>query len=373
MTIKVRERKPKNGIIKLYLDIYNPKAAKPRTTKTLDLFLYENPKGSQKKSNKEAREAAERIRSKMSVSGAYMNNDLEGFSNQKDKNIDFIDYFRILTDKRFESTNNYGNWDSVHKYLIKFCPQGILIQNIDNNWLEDFKSYLKNTVRTKSNKRLSQNSLYSYFNKVKACLNQAHRENLILKNPANSVKGFKSGEVQREFLTYEELQKVAKTECVLPQLKKAFLFSALTGLRWSDIMNLTWSCIQFSSDKDYWFIRFRQQKTKGVETLPISAQAAEILGEKGEPDERVFIGLKYSAWNNMKLQQWVMQAGISKTITFHCARHTYATLQLTNGTDIYTVSKLLGHRELKTTQLYAKVIDQKKVDATKVIPELKMN
>ena len=99
-------------------------------------------------------------------------------------------------------------------------------------------------------------------------------------------------------------------------------------------------------------------------------QARELLGEIGLAEERVFKGLKYSAWHNLKLQQWVMRGGISKTITFHCARHTYATLQLTNGTDIYTVSKLLGHRELKTTQVYAQIIDQKKVEAANVIPTL---
>lgn len=116
-----------------------------------------------------------------------------------------------------------------------------------------------------------------------------------------------------------------------------------------------------------YYIRFRQKKTKGAETLPISEQAFGLLGERQGQDERVFIGLKYSAWHNLKLQQWVMRAGISKTITFHCARHTYATLQLTAGTDIYTVSKLLGHRELKTTQVYAKIIDEKKKEAANKI------
>jgi len=112
-----------------------------------------------------------------------------------------------------------------------------------------------------------------------------------------------------------------------------------------------------------YYIRFRQKKTKGVETLPISDQARNLLGEKGNPDDKVFDGLHYSAWSNLKLQQWMMKAGITKTITFHCARHTYATLQLTLGTDIYTVSKLLGHKELRTTQIYAKVIDDKKKEA----------
>ena len=116
-----------------------------------------------------------------------------------------------------------------------------------------------------------------------------------------------------------------------------------------------------------YYIRFRQKKTKGAETQPISDQAFELLGERTIPDERVFVGLKYSAWHNLKLQQWVMKAGISKTITFHCARHTYATLQLTLGTDIYTVSKLLGHKDLKTTQIYAKIIDERKKEAANKI------
>ena len=372
MTIKVRERKPKNGVAKLFLDVYDPSAKKKRTTITLDLFVYEKPKGTQKKSNKEACEAAERIRAKKVIELAYEKNSLGDLSGKDKSSINFIDYFQEQTDKRFNSSNNHGNWDSVCKYLRKFCPNDIPINQVDSKFLEDFKYYLEHTARTKSNTKLSQNSLHSYFNKVKACLKQAHREELILKNPCDRVKGFKQGEVQREFLTFEELQAVVKAECEIPQLKTAFLFSCLTGIRWSDINNLLWKDLQYSQTNNHWFVRFRQQKTKGVETLPISQQAHDFLPEKGDDEERIFKGLKYSAWHNVKLQQWMMKAGISKTITFHCARHTYATLQLTNGTDIYTVSKLLGHRELKTTQVYAQIIDQKKVDATNAIPKLEL-
>ena len=140
----------------------------------------------------------------------------------------------------------------------------------------------------------------------------------------------------------------------------------MTGLRWSDINKLVWAEVQHSKEVGY-YICFRQQKTKRVETLPISEQAFSLLGERGVEEERIFIGLKYSAWLNLKLQQWVSKAGVSKNITFHCARHTYATLQLTLGTDIYTVSKLLGHKDLKTTQVYAKIIDEKKKEAANKI------
>lgn len=370
MTIKVRKRKASKGQVKLYLDIYDPNAEKKRTSEALPLFLYDKPTSVQKKSNREVLEAAERIRAQRTVEFALEGNGLPGLSKKDKDQIDFIEFFRIQTEKRYESMNNYGNWDSVHKHLEKYCPKGVAIERVDVKWLNGFKDYLKHSAKTKSNRSLSQNSLHSYFNKVKACLRIAFREELISKNPGDLVQGFKQGEVQREFLTIEELREVAKAECDIPQLKTAFIFSCLTGIRWSDINNLEWKDLQYSKANDYWFVRFRQQKTKGAETLPISNQARELLGEVGDSNDRIFKGLKYSAWHNLKLQQWVMRAGISKTITFHCARHTYATLQITNGTDIYTVSKLLGHRELKTTQVYAQIIDQKKVEATKAIPLL---
>lgn len=371
MTIKVRQRKPKDGQIRLFLDIYDPEAKKKRTNKSLDLFLYENPSSpSQKKTNKDNLDAAEKIRAKWTLELAMDKNGL-GELSQKDKSsIDFIDYFRELAEARFESKNNYGNWDSVHKHLVKFCPEGIPINKVDAKWLNDLKYYLKHVARKKSNEKLSQSTLHSYFNKVKACLNQAHQDEIILKNPAKNVKGFKEGETQREFLTFEELQKLAAAESDIPQMKTAFIFSCLTGLRWSDIDELRWSDLQYSEAKNYWFIRFKQVKTGGAETLPISQQARDLLGQYGDLEDKVFKGLKYSAWLNIKLHQWVLRAGITKTITFHCARHTFATLQLTNGTDIYTLSKLLCHRELKTTQIYGKVIDEKKIEATNAIPKL---
>lgn len=87
------------------------------------------------------------------------------------------------------------------------------------------------------------------------------------------------------------------------------------------------------------------------------------MGEPGDPKAKVFEGLTYSAYQNKHLFQWVGAARITKDITFHCFRHTYATLQLSKGVDIYTVSKMLGHRNLKTTQIYAKIMDEAKLKA----------
>jgi len=120
-------------------------------------------------------------------------------------------------------------------------------------------------------------------------------------------------------------------------------------------------------------IVFQQKKTDGVEYLYISQQARGFLGERGEPRERVFKGLRYSAHMNLQLLRWCMDAGISKHITFHSARHTNAVLLLENGADIYTVSKRLGHREIRTTEIYAKIIDKKMKEAANLIPKLNLN
>ncbi|MBV7270568.1 tyrosine-type recombinase/integrase [Winogradskyella luteola] len=371
MTITLRRRKRKDGIESLILDYYFPKANRKRIREKLDLFVYSNPKTVKERShNKKTLLLAENIRSKKFLE---IQHEEHGFSHLIKDNLDknFITYFSEKTEKRYNESSfgNYSNWDGTLKHLIKFRGDYVPFREVDSKWLEDFKYYLKHTAKTKSSRPLSQNSCYSYFNKVRACIKEAIREGIISYNPAEQVKGFKQGESEREFLTLEELKKVANTECEIPILKQAFLFSALTGLRWSDVHKLVWKEVQYSEEQGH-YIRFKQKKTNGYQTHPIPEQAFKLLADRGEDEERVFKGLRYSAWNNLKLQQWVMKAGISKTITFHCARHTYATLQLTFGTDIYTVSKLLGHKELKTTQVYAKIINQKKVDAANAIPDI---
>lgn len=360
MKVALRKRN-QGGQTSLYLD-FTIKGK--RTKEYLQLYLVEdNPTKKQKEENKKTLNLAEAIRSQRQIE---LQNGTYGFVSPATRKADFIKYFQELKEKRFESQGNYNNWDAVQKHLEAFAPNGISFESLNVKKVSEFKDYLDKTAKTKSDKNLSQNSKHSYFNKFKAALKQAFKDGLIVENYAERVQGFKMGESEREFLTMEELQAIAKVECEIPIIKTAFLFSCLTGLRWSDINKLVWSEIQHSEERGY-YIRFRQKKTKGTETLPISEQAFEMLGERNDPEERVFTGLKYSAWHNLKLQQWVMKAGISKTITFHCARHTYATLQLTMGTDIYTVSKLLGHRELKTTQVYAKIIDDKKKEAANKI------
>jgi len=309
--------------------------------------------------NDNALALAESIRSKRYFE--LQNSRFGLFDFRKLKNS-FIKYFEKVVETKYNETSDNSNWKSALIHLKKFVETDIPFEHVTKDWIESFKTYLLKEAKSKNGKALAVNTLSSYFSKVSYVLSRAHKEGLIQLNPAALVKGISLNETERGFLTYDELKKLGRTQCEEPLLKNAFLFSALTGLRWSDIENLTWGDVQYSLELGN-FIRFKQQKTKKAETLPINEVALDLLGQRGSPEKRVFENLKYSAYMNVKLAQWMMKAGITRKVTFHGARHTFATLQLTLGSDIYTVSKMLGHRNIKTTQIYARIIDPKKVEA----------
>jgi len=359
MKVTLRERN-QGGKTSLYLDYYHKGK---RQREYLGLYLNPNAKTRiEKDDNKNTLQLARAIEGKRRVE---IQNNTFGFSNEQRRQGSFFKYIQRQADNRIDSPGNYGNWNAMIKHLKDFSGSDLTFSDIDRKFVEDFRRYLDKDAESRNSKGLSQNSKQSYFNKFKAALKQAVKDDILKTNPSSGVSPFKQADVQREFLTLEELQKAANTECEPTILKKAFIFSCLTGLRWSDINKLKWSEIQHSESMGY-YLRFRQQNSKGTDTQPISEQAFKLLGERSGDEHLVFNELKYMDASR-KLKKWITEAGINKKITFHCARHTYATLQLTMGTDIYTVSKLLGHKELKTTQVYANIIDQKKKEAANKI------
>lgn len=371
--IRLRQRKTASGNISLYLDIYlNGK----RTYEFLKMHLIPERTRADRERNRETLKLADAIRAKRVVE---LRNGQFGFQNRPSASIRFFDYYREMCEKRLgeESRGNWGNWFSCLHHLKKYEKrETITLGEITPEWVQGFKDYLENDAvawghdfrKRIKDKPLARNSKLSYFNKLRACLNQAYEEQIIPTNPLRGIEGFKPEEGTRMYLTLDEVRKLAKTECEYPQIKAAFLFSCLTGLRRSDVLRLTWGDIH--KQGDFTRIIFRQKKTSGQEYLDISPQAAELMGERGLPDEHVFTDIHSPSCTNNTLKLWVARAGINKTITFHCARHTFATLMLDIGTDIYTVSKLLGHRDLSTTQIYAKVMDKNKQAAVASIPTI---
>ncbi len=376
MGIKVtlRQKPISKGRKSLYLDFYpaipHPETGKPTRREFLGLYIFakaSNPLD--KQHNKEQLMLGEQIRQKrenfLNKPEVYSEYEKEQLRKKELGERDFVAYFKELALKRRHS--NHDNWMSALKYLETFTGGSLKFADLNEKILEEFKEYLLTTKSNKSEKsRLATNSAVSYFNKVKAALKQAYADGILLTNLNAKVKPIKPAETHREWLTLEELNTLVQTPCNDQLLKRVALFSALTGMRFSDLKKLEWSEVQHVEGEGY-FIKFKQQKTKGAEVLPISDQAAGFMGKRQESNQKVFPGLKYSAYHSKYLFQWIGAAGITKDITFHCFRHTFAVLQLFNDTDIYTVSKMLGHRDIKTTQIYAKIVDETKRQAANKI------
>jgi len=280
----------------------------------------------------------------------------------------FIEYFEAATKKRHANSSSsiIVNWQRVHELLKIFAGEYLPFSKIDNRLAEDFRIFML-SAPCGGNKSgiVSRNTAATYFSIFKAALKQAFVDDYLTVDLSAKIKGIQEQETRREYLTVEELNTLAVTHCERDVLKRAALFSALTGLRHCDIQKLRWKEISMEGNNTR--LHFTQQKTKGVEYTPISEQAFRLCGEPRMPEQLVFEDLPDPSWISRPVKQWVEAAGIKKKITFHCFRHTFATLQLSSGTDIYTVSKMLGHTNVKTTQVYTKVVDEKKNKAARAI------
>ena len=371
--IRLRKRRTKSGLISLYLDIYiNGR----RSYEYLKMYLVPERTRAEKEKNRQTLQLADAIRAKRVIE---LRNGQYGFQSQLVTNTRFFDYYRSLCDKRLgaESRGNWGNWHSCLHHLKKYEPrENITFAEITPDWVQGFKDYLENDAvawghdfrKRIKDKPLSRNSKVSYFNKFRACINKAFEERIIPVNPLRGIDGFKAEEGTRMYLTLDEVKRLAQTDCEYPQIKAAFLFSCLTGLRRSDVLRLRWGDVYRQGD--FTRIIFKQKKTNGQEYLDITAEAVELMGDRGNPDDYVFTEIHSPTCTNNTIKLWVASAGINKKITFHCAQHTFATMMLDLGTDIYTVSKLLGHREISTTQIYANVLDKNKQAAVAKIPSI---
>lgn len=370
--VRLREKKLASGGASLYLDFY---VNGRRSYEFLKLYLVPEKSRADKERNRQTLQLANAIKAKRIVEAQ---SNAHGFAPSRDASkVRFFDFFRSrCEDERKEgSRGSYDHWMSCLHHLEVFERDGLVtFAKITPEWVRKFREYLDKKAVTwsrygferKGGKGLSEATKLGYFNKLKTALGIAVKRHIIPTNPADEVEGFHRRDSARMYLTQDEVRRLAATPCPNDTVRRAFLFSCLTGLRRSDVERLRWEDVH---DQDG-LVRliFAQKKTGGQEYLDIAEQAATLMGERGVGP--VFPGLVSPARTNLILRKWVARAGIRKHISFHCARHTFATLMLDIGTDIYTVSKLLGHRELTTTQVYAKILDKAKQEAVAGIPDL---
>lgn len=346
MNVKVNYRKAKGGISNAFVSF--PQNGERIRKRIPTYFIYDSPKSQlERDHNKKTKDNIELFKADLILK---IQNDSLGLKQPKKKIKDFIVFFTKQTIIRKENNQNASAWASTLKHLKIYCPNGILFSEMNTNWVESFKSYL---IYRSNLKSASSNT---YFNIVKHALFDAFRDKYIDSEIASNVSAPKVESAVRQYLTSDEILKLKNTECRNPLLKKAFIFSCMTGMSWADIKELDWENINYDESKGYQII-FHRKKTKKLQYHPISDEAFHWLEMSKGLKGKIFKDLKYNSWMNQTLEKWMFLADIKKDITFHNARHSYATLLLGKGADITEVSKLLGHRDLKTTQIYAKVQD----------------
>lgn len=370
--IKLRRRVRPNGTVSLFLDSCIDGV---RTNEYLKLYLVPEKTRQDKEANKKTLEIANTIRARRIVALQAQRAGFHASAEAADKVL-FFDFFKKIADSK-EGTTRTSWLNALEHIKIYDGRRHLTLLDITPRWVYGFRQYLDREAlqwgidRRKHNEKtlpLSEGTKALMFQKLTACLNEAVRQDLIPSSPAKAVKGFKNEESQREFLTLDEIRRLTEVPCPAPEIGRMFLFSCLTGLRWSDVSELRWSNVVESSTGTR--LVFTQKKTRALEYLDISAEAASLLGERGEKDALVFRNSMPTQTARPYISAWVRAAGIDKHITFHCARHTFAILMLEYGTDIYTVSKLLGHKCLETTEVYAKILDKNKRAAVERLPSI---
>ncbi len=291
---------------------------------------------------------------------------------QNERNAqDFVKYFNDIIDKRHPNSSNaiIVNWNRVGELLKVYSKgQPIPFKNVSVKLLEDIKMFLLRAPLGGNKKgTISRNTASTYFAILKAGVKQAFIDEYLTVDVSAKVKGIPSEDKLRASLTLDEVKQLAATPCESDVLRRASFFSILTGLRHIDIKNLKWKQITQTSSGT-WRIDISQIKTKIGAYLPISEQALAMCGSRPDDDNLlVFAGLQAAAWISKPLKKWIEAAGIKKHITFHCFRHSYATLQLELGTDIYIIKDMLGHTNVKTTQIYTHIVDSSKEKAANTI------
>ena len=375
MGVKLREKQLKSGQISFYLDIYHNKT---RWYEFLEIHINKNRPSPD---DKEKKRLAQEIRTKREHELIIDDN---GLNDRKKKLACFVLYFDDYANQR----NNQGLYYGTNIQLKKFAgKQPIPFAKIDANWIKDLERHMLIEV--------SNNTVIRYMKAIKGALTQAVRQKILNRNPWQDVPSsqrLKMKDIFRSSFTIEQLQLLANTPTKMEkQYRQAYFFSCSTGLRWSDVNPLRWDeiIIKEIEGQINYFLHFEQEKTEAIEYLPMSDNAIDIFKERQreamneEKSLYVFPKIKevegkrnsYSRVHHA-LKMWAKKAGIDpKKLHFHSARHSFATNVLESSAegDLYTVSKLLGHKSITTTQIYAKVRDNRKQSAVKALPRIEFN
>ena len=372
--VRIREKVLGDGTISLYLDMYY---RGNRKKEGLKLYIVPGNTPEIKQRNSNARKLAEQIKAQrildIQKDGLV---DWEKLKRSRTTLVSWLEHYASSEEQlSVSSTRSKKNAKArVEQYLASIGKPDMLLAEVDREFCRGFIAFLRTCKYNKGKKTISNTTARLMVNRIAAALNKAVVEGLIPSNPFKTLEAKekpKRDSVAREFLTIEELKVLIKTPCRYEIVKKAFLFSCFTGLRYSDVKSLRWSEIHTAADGKTLYIEHDQVKTKSRVTIPLSDEALKWMPKREEGIDLVYHELRITATTvEVVLQEWMEDCQIDKHITYHCSRHTAATTLLTLGANLYVVSKLLGHSSIKMTEVYAKIVDQKKIETMNLVNNL---
>ena len=339
--IRLRRKATQSGE-SLYLDIY---FKGKRRYEFLRLYLIPERTKADRLKNEQTLRLAIAIKSRRTIE---LFNNKYGFATEK-PDVNLIEYIQLVAANKLKQgrIGIKGTFDTLVYHLTKYHGDKIALQDIDIRYVKGFVQYLSTAIARTSGEVLKSSSQHNIYTSLKIIIHQAIKDELVTSDPTKSVDPPRMVLPHKEHLTEEELKRLIQTPCPKEMVKRSFLFCCFTGLRISDVQKLIWKEVVTTNNETY--INFRQKKTKIENYVPLSENAISV---------------------RKVLKKWVSDSGIDKHITFHCARHTCATLLLNSGVDIYTVKEILGHTDIGTSMQYAKVVDKTKREAVNSIPVL---
>lgn len=364
--VRIRYKTLSDGSQSVYLDIYRDGK---RQYEFLKLYLIPETSAAAKTQNKATMAAVNTIKSQRVIE---LTNSVAGLRNTSQRSkmllLDWMQAYKESQEKK--GVRGSGKLIGNTINVLRAFNEKAAMRDINRDFCLAFIDFLRNTHVGANGKRLSQFTCVSYFGCFRGALNAAVREDIIGENPINRLnpdEKIKMPESKREYLTIDEVKTLIETPCKREDIKSAFLFSCYCGLRISDVLALKWKNVDCTGEQ--WHISIVMQKTRQPLYLPLSMQARKWMPEQNGAtgEDSVFSTLPCEDTCNVQIKPWVREAGITKHVTYHVSRHTFATMMLTLGADLYTVCKLLGHTDVKTTQIYAKIINKKKDDAIGLI------
>lgn len=362
--IRLRMKDLSNGNKSLYLDIYRDGK---RSYEYLKMYIIPEKDENAKRQNKATLAAANAIKSKRIIE---LTNGEAGIKNPNDEpKILLLDWMQTYKENQAKRGKKDGYQIKTAIRIIEdYAGRKVTLDQIDKTFCQGYIDYLLNEYRP-NGKQLMHTTAHNYYRVVNGALNAAVREDLMKVNPFTRISSsdkIHKPESKREYMTIDEVRSLIATPMSNETVKSAYLFSCFCGLRISDIKELRWKDV--FCDGEQYRLQVIMQKTKAPIYLPLSPEALRWMPDrKGKAaDEKVFDLPSMSRINEL-LKPWALDSGISKHFSFHTARHTFATMMLTLGADLYTTSKLLGHTDVRMTQVYAKIINRKKDEAVNLV------